>query len=465
MSLLEYQEPHAKQLIKALAETNAVAIDASDTGTGKTYTAAYVCRELHVKPIVIAPKSTLLNWKRVLDLFDIEYHGIVNYESFKGGKWYVYDKNSVGTDELGNLVTCPFLERKGRGLKKERYKWVGLGNDDIFIVDEAHRCKNPATNNSKMLLSTLDIDCRKLLLSATIADKPKFFAVFAVMLGFCEDVDAYRLFMRKLEVGRGVKSVRDFLERQKNKDGTTIMLELHRMIFPEHGSRMKISELGDKFPKNQIKADTYIMDDETVVKIRQAYDSIAAVSVKAEVAEMIAEHPLARMIRARQKIEALKVKTMVELCTDEIDNGNSVAIFVNFLDTMDLLIDELRQKGEDYYVSCVIKGGQSLKERQAMIDRFQADEEHIIICQIQSGGVGISLHDIQGERPRVSIISPSWSAQDLMQTFGRIHRAGGQSVCIQKLVYCHGTVEERICKLVNMKLINYAQLNDGKKLD
>ena len=51
----------------------------------------------------------------------------------------------------------------------------------------------------------------------------------------------------------------------------------------------------------------------------------------------------------------------------------------------------------------------------------------------QAGGTGLSLHDVNGEHPRVSLISPSFSAIDLKQALGRIHRAGAKSPAVQKL--------------------------------
>jgi SNF2 family DNA or RNA helicase len=455
MALLDYQLPHAQQLIRALTIEGSTAIDASDTGTGKTYSGAYVAKELKLTPIVICPKAVSISWKRVLDKFDIEYLGISNYEMMKGQKWYPYNPAFKGTDELEKPITCPFLTKvPSKEALEQPYKWHDLPSNVMFIFDEAHRCKNPKTVNCKLMLSTKDLPARKLLLSATLADRPSFFAPFSVMLNMCESIEHYRLFKRKLEVGQA-RSVNQYI-----KSGQQVaMLKLHEMIFPDHGSRIRIMHLGDKFPKNMIVADTYKMDDDTVEQIRAAYASITAISVQAEAKELMAECALARMVFARMKVESLKVKTMVDLAIDSLENGNSVVIFVNYLDTMDLIAEEMHNRGHP--VKLLIRGGQTMKERQNIVDQFQEDKESVMVCQIQSGGVGISLHDTKGDRPRVSIISPSWSAQDLMQSLGRIHRAGGKSICIQKLVYCHGTIEERICALVNMKLVNYLQINDG----
>jgi superfamily II DNA or RNA helicase len=442
MSLFPYQQPHIDTLEKALNQSCRCAIDASDTGTGKTYAAAGLAKQMKLRVAVFCPKAVLIVWQRVLSQFDIEILGIANYELIKGGKWY--------TDVIaGTKETCPYMIRTSR---KSPITWINLKDDMLFIFDEVHRCKNKVTGNAKLLLSLVDEPCKKLLLSATIADKPAYFAVFAKMLGFIEDIDEFRLFSKKLYIGNATTTTQYY---NVTKNAPTYMISLHRLIYPTHGSRMRINDLKGVFPDNRVIADTYIMDDDAVQEIKKQYAYIAAVHTEAQAKEDVAGCKLAEMIRARQKIEAVKVKTMAELATDHVANGCSVAIFVNYLDTMSLLQDLLG-------VKCVIKGGQTTAERQGMIDAFNEDRERMIICQIQSGGVGISLHDTIGDHPRVSIISPSWSAQDLMQAFGRIHRASGKTPCIQKLVYCHDTVEDVICKIINAKLVNYSHLNDGK---
>jgi superfamily II DNA or RNA helicase len=112
-------------------------------------------------------------------------------------------------------------------------------------------------------------------------------------------------------------------------------------------------------------------------------------------------------------------------------------------------------------VNCVIHGKQTLDERNSNIADFQSNKSRVIISIIQAGGVGISLHDIHGGFQRVSIISPTWSAQDLVQVLGRIHRAKSQSAALQRIIYCANSVEERVCKNMHSKLGNLSAINDG----
>jgi hypothetical protein len=95
-----------------------------------------------------------------------------------------------------------------------------------------------------------------------------------------------------------------------------------------------------------------------------------------------------------------------------------------------------------------------------MIDSFQNNSKKIIICTIAAGGVGISLHDIHGGHPRMSIISPPWSGILLTQALGRIHRAGSKSPALQRIVYCSCTYEEKVAALIEEKVANISGIND-----
>jgi SNF2 family DNA or RNA helicase len=108
-----------------------------------------------------------------------------------------------------------------------------------------------------------------------------------------------------------------------------------------------------------------------------------------------------------------------------------------------------------------VHGQQTPKEREQNISDFQADKERVIILNIRSGGVGVSLHDLNGNHPRVSLISPSWSAQDVVQAVGRVWRAGSKSSSLQKIVYCANTIEEEICERMKIKIDNINTINEA----
>ena len=219
---------------------------------------------------------------------------------------------------------------------------------------------------------------------------------------------------------------------------------MHSYIFPEYGSRIKIKDLGKYLPKNIVLPDIYSMDEEVIKDVKKQYELIKTVSEERKEQSDNASSYLAKIIRARQRIEALKVSILIDQVESHLSNNLNVAVFVNFRDTLNLVADH-------FNTTCLIVGGQTSGDRQQSIADFQSGKSNLIICMIQCGGVGISLHDTDGSRPRVSIISPPWSAQNLVQALGRIYRVECKSQCIQKIVYCSGTIEERICDVLKNK--------------
>jgi SNF2 family DNA or RNA helicase len=128
-------------------------------------------------------------------------------------------------------------------------------------------------------------------------------------------------------------------------------------------------------------------------------------------------------------------------------------VFVNFQATLDALCEKLNAPAH-------IDGKQSATERQQHIDSFQNDAERVIVCNTAAGGVGISLHDTHGNFPRAAIISPDWNEKNILQVVGRVHRAGGKTPSLQRILFAAGTVEERVETSVRKKISLLKTLNE-----
>ena len=111
--------------------------------------------------------------------------------------------------------------------------------------------------------------------------------------------------------------------------------------------------------------------------------------------------------------------------------------------------------------NCIVNGLVSDVKRIQNVDNFQDDKERVILVNIQAGGSGLSLHDINGKYPRLSLLSPSYSAICMRQATGRVWRDSAKSKSVQKIVFVADTVEEKVCESVNAKLKNLDLLNDG----
>jgi SNF2 family DNA or RNA helicase len=218
---------------------------------------------------------------------------------------------------------------------------------------------------------------------------------------------------------------------------------------------MRIDVLGDMFPETQITAIPYSMGSKREQEIEKEYKNLATeldYIRKKEKGDK--KGILPQIIRAHQKIEILKIPTFVELANDFIYNGFSVVIFVNFTKTLETL-------GKLLHTDAFIYGEQKQEKREIIIDNFQNNKINLIICNIKAGGIGISLHDMYGGHPRATIFSPTWSSIDLLQALGRVHRAGGKSKSLQRIVYTANTIEEKISDKLKKKIKDINSINNG----
>lgn len=428
--LYKYQIQHTDNIIRIITN-NTYALDASDTGTGKTYCAIAACSALKLRPLIVCPKTIISTWKNVCEYFNVEPINIVNYELAKNGKCY----------KGYTPISCPYLQ-----FDKKNATWK-VPKDCIFIFDEAHKCCELSTQNAKLLLGAKNTSNPIIMLSATIADFPEKFRIFFYMLNF---IDKTRVLKLNIDYKQYIRIVESWITRDQRP-----MVRIHNMLYPDRASRMRIDALGDLFPRNQIVAIPYTMDQKRTNEIQNEYKNLAI-----EIEEIKnkssndKESIFPKILRAHQKIEILKIPIFVELANDFIHNGHSVVIFVNFTKTLETLADM-------FYTKSIIYGDQSLEEREQIIEKFQENKTNIIICNIKAGGIGISLHDINGGHPRVSLISPTWSAINLVQALGRIHRAGAKTPALQRIIYVAETVEEKIADKLKKKLSDINSINNG----
>lgn len=420
--LYTYQFRHLFNLIFSMRNNNVI-IDGSDAGTGKTYTSIALCKQLNLKPFIICPKSIISNWANVCKYFYVKPLEIINYEMIRNGN--------------SSFVTV------NKSFKNEKmFQWK-LPRNTIVIFDEVHKCKNRNTLNGKLLLSTRNL-YKVLLISATISDTPKSFHIFGYMLKFYNN-------MRKANGW-----INSMLREDKcsigNKDKQS---SICKKIYPSKGSRVRISELGSSFPQNQVSADCYYIDKNIVMNVNKAFEEIDknTIQFKSSGNNFI----LNEIMIARQKIEYAKIDIFVDLCNDYLDNYYNVAIFVNFVDTLKELSKRLKTKS-------LIYGDLDIDKREKNIKNFQENKTNVIICTIKAGNLGISLHDLYGV-PRVSLISPTFSSIDLIQTLGRINRQGSKTPALQRIIFCANTCEEIICNKVKKKLDFISKLNDNDLID
>jgi hypothetical protein len=458
MKLLPYQVDSFNRLVSAV-QAHGVGLDASDPGVGKTHVACATCKELGLRPAVVCPKNLIPVWRKACRDWGLpEPLFVLNYEAIRTGR-------------------TPFLKWDVQGRSKVGRWQVPAGT--VLIFDEVHRCAGTDSLNAKMLAAVRRYGLPSLCLSATAAESPLKLRALGFLLRlhdggesfwkFCTVHGCVRNFWGGIEFPirlcpEGRATARRTLQVRRARQG---LARLHTAIFergtvpcsagasaaatqagiPSRGTRVRIADLGDAFPPTLITAEAYDFG----ANIANVYVDI----FRAQSERGPSVNPLVEMLRARQDAELLKAPGLAEMAADAVEEGQSVVIFVNFRATLAALQKLMPDLP-------VIEGETPMDERADILRRFGADEVRVVAANLATAGEGLDgLQDLRGEFPRLTLISPGFSAVQIKQALGRVHRANAKTKSIQRIVFAAGTVEERACEAVRAKLANMAVLNDG----
>ena len=404
-------------------------MDTSSVGTGKTVVASYVAKELARPVAVVCPKAVIPAWERELNEFGITPLFVINYEKIRTGN-------------------TKFLAKKG----KKIMKW-DLPENTLILMDEIHKAKGPYTQNAQLLISLICQGFQVHGMSATACEDPTEMRAIGYMLGLHSlnksegGKRSWYSWMLSNGCAQDQWKTWKILSRKK-------LEPLREKLYNETTFKLTIEDFPDSFRNNRVFVEP--IEFSAPKKIIKAYDDLGITPDIIE--EFIekgtvenSEFDIVNIIKARMLAESYKVLDLVDMAKDYVSQGYSVVVFLNYKDSIDAFCSK---------IDCgSIEGGQTTSERQLVVDQFQNDKTRVLAVNIMAGGTGLSLHDTQGKHPRVSLISPSFSAKNHLQVLGRIHRNGAKSDALQKILVAADSVEEKVMQSIDKKIKNLRALH------
>ena len=410
-------------LINAL-KTHGAALCSSETGTGKTIVAIEVARSLGLTPLVLCPKPVIPSWQRTFKEQGVDFIKVTNYEKIKGGR-------------------TEHLSKRG----KSRFEW-NLPKGSLLIFDEFHKCKAHASQNALMLAAAKTQGMRTLLLSATPFEDPTEMKAIGYTLGLHRWADFYSWSLQ-----HGCK-MDQWKQLVFDTSDSTSLNKINARLYSTVAHKLTREDLGAHFAECTIDYTPLDFDDKGEIQkiLREVEGPLMALADRVfhDGDDAIA---IVKILRARQRVELLKVPLIAQYIEEYIAAGMSVFVALNFSESIEALKALIK-------APCVeIRGGQSATARQNAIDQFQTNRVRVCLANVAAGGTGVSLHDMEGGYPRISLISPSYNAKELQQALGRVDRAGAKSNVIQRVLTAAGTVEETILSILQQKIANMSLLN------
>lgn len=435
-SLLDEQKPHFRR-VRARVKKYGFYADNSVMGCGKTYVACAMAQKLGLPLFVVCPLTVQSNWKTVAEEADVKVHFITTPQSL-ASKRRLQPKHGYlkRVDRKGcppTFIPTPLLQEL-------------VDKGALFVFDEIQFARNI---NTYFLACKAIIACvglfeheelpspsRCAFISTTPFDARGKCLNFLILINLLEEGGMKR------KQGLGPEMVEDLQEfcstyGPKTSDMPKTSAELYTFFIkhlqPKFFTSMPlILERGC-----DVRNGFYTIRKED--EIEALMDAIAYLnSIFMRIDPETRKMPLSivkRLTLARMRIEKAKVPLFKRLVKQELKEAKrKVVLCLHFNKSISSLTESLKA-----FKPLVMTGKTKPSDRKKIIASFQKSNasKRLLICNLRVGGVGISLHDLDGSYPRTMLLSPDHNVTDLFQATGRVNRVGGKSESRIRIVYAN----------------------------
>ena len=423
-------------------------INCSPTGAGKTESTLALAATLGLHIFVVGPPAVLDNWNEKTTKYGFTNYVGISYHSLRG--------NSVDLNH-------PWLTRYEDMYYPTEYLRSYIRAGTLFVFDEIQFAKNAKSITNKAChaivreIVKLNTKSRVALLSATPYDKPIFSESIVKMLGIVSRTKMYEYDQKSREYileSYGMIEMIDWCRRMDPEKTALIMYkfptinrksigplcqELFTTVLRDNYVSVIIPDYPTKlFAKNGY----YKMSPTATKRINElSNDMSAAAGYNASTETIQSKVNFGAINKILHDIEWVKLEILMRI-VPEILNSNlnaQVIIYLWYKDTTKYLAEYLRN-----YNPGIINGSVPLIKRSGIVKAFQEDnsQSRLLIGHPIAGGVGLSLDDTHGNRPRYIFIIPTYHLIDSTQAMGRIQRMSSASDGTVFFVYSKEQTQE-----------------------
>lgn len=146
-----------------------------------------------------------------------------------------------------------------------------------------------------------------------------------------------------------------------------------------------------------------------------------------------------------QQIGTSKMDALEDILEDYVlGEGRQLVIFARFIPEIDGICELLHKKGISYHR---ITGDVPLEERGQRVAEFQSGQKQCFVAQIQTAGLGITLHSASA----AVFYSVGYNLADYQQALARIHRKGQTQPCTYIILQGDNTVDQKVMDALEKK--------------
>ncbi|MFL6568056.1 MAG: DEAD/DEAH box helicase, partial [Chthoniobacterales bacterium] len=396
---------------------------ADEMGLGKTVQTLAFLRALKAgePALIVCPSSLVTNWRNEAQRFAPDLRVLVLEGPDRHARFAEIASSNIV------LTSYALLQRDA-----EKYRAIQFST---VVLDEAQHIKNPDTQNAQSAFA--------------LRAKHRFVLTGTPIENSVRDLWSIMNFALPGYLG----SRADFRERYEQPlargEAPDVQRRLARRMRP-FLLRRKKTDVAKELPE---KIEQQVICDLTAPQ-RAAYDGLLR-EIQSGLTSSGANDGAKRMqmlvglLRLRQvcndlrlvsdKAGSAKLELLDELLEQAIDGGHRVLVFSQFVSMLALIRERL---DADKIPFAYLDG--STKDRQGVVDRFQADANiPVFLMSLKAGGVGLNL----SAADTVIHFDPWWNYAAEAQATDRAHRIGQTRVVTAYKLIARDTVEEKIVKL------------------
>ena len=405
-------------------------INGDEMGLGKTGQAIVSVARAKATPcLVICPASLKINWQREVENFT-DLRPLILNDAIKStfpyfiGQMNLYDVVIVNYESLRKYFVVK--AEKGAKLKDIVFQDV-IKLFKSVIIDESHRCKNPATATARFCMGICHgKEYINMLTGTPVVNDTLDLATQLCILGRINDFGGYSNFVNNYSEGKNLSELNTLLYdscyfRRGKKE---VLKDL-----PDLTRSKVITELSNK--------EEYDLCENDLRKWLQEYRNMS----DTEVRKKMRMQALVKFMNLRKLSGQGKVDAAVSFIQD---TSEPIVVFAEHHDIVDALLEQLPG-------AVCVTGRQNAVQKQAAIDAFQAGQKRVIICSIKSAGVGLTLTAASN----VLFINLPWTMADLSQCESRCHRNGQKNAVNSWILIGNrgeqGTIDNHLYYLIMKK--------------
>jgi len=410
---------------------------ADDMGLGKTLqTIAHLCVEkaegrLLAPALIVAPKSLVGNWARELERFAPHLRVVTLDGAGRHARWHL-----IGASDVV-ILTYPVLLREEERLSREAFY--------LLVLDEAQAIKNERSQAHRAIKS-LSAEHRLCLTGTPVENHlGELWAIFDFLNpGLLGDALSFRRWYRQPIEGRRDPErlaalraqVAPYLLRRIKRDVAKELPPKTELLSPVElrGRQRELYE--------SIRVAAHADVRQAIRKKGLAGSTIPILDALMKLRQVCCDPRLVAMDAAQKVRESAKYEALLAMLETQLQEGHRVLVFSQFTSMLSLISDGLRERNLPHLA---LTG--ATRERQRVVDAFEAGRADVFLISLKAGGTGLNLTSAD----TVIHYDPWWNPAAQAQATDRAYRIGQARPVFVHNLYVAGSVEERVLGLQKRK--------------